>query len=93
MVGIITDGFENIDLLSSGFSVIAAAATGNEVIKESFMELKTDELILRALSVKSEGGVDSLYDAIRILLTPDDTRVLASQVSQEFLHMPISYLR
>ncbi|XP_050365853.1 uncharacterized protein LOC126784435 [Argentina anserina] len=80
VVGVISDGFENIDVLRSGFSVIAAAATGNEVIKESFMELKTDELILRALNVKSEGSLDSLYDAIRILLTPDDTRVLASQV-------------
>ncbi|KAM5549153.1 hypothetical protein ABKV19_000536 [Rosa sericea] len=80
VVGILTDGFENLEILSSGFAVIAAAATGNEVTKESFMELKTDELFLRALSIKSEGSVDSLYDAIRILLTPDDTRVLASQV-------------
>ena len=90
VVGVITDGFENIEVLRSGFSVIAAAATGNEVIKESFMELKTDELILRALSAKSDGSVDSLYDAIRILLTPDDTRVLASQVSQGFLQYATS---
>lgn len=80
LVGVLTDGVENIDILSSGFAVVAAAATCNEVIKESFMELKIDELILRALSVKSEGSVESLYDSIRVLLTPDDSRVLASQV-------------
>ncbi|KAB2634411.1 armadillo repeat-containing protein 6 [Pyrus ussuriensis x Pyrus communis] len=80
LVGILTDGFENIDIVSSGFSVVAAAATSNEVIKELFMELKIDELILRVLSVKREVSIESLYDAIRVLLTPDDNRVLASQV-------------
>lgn len=84
-MGVLTDGVENIDILSSGFAVVAAAATCNEVIKESFMELKIDELILRALSVKNEGSVESLYDSIRVLLTPDDNRVLASQVSLGFL--------
>lgn len=81
MVGIITDGFENIDILSSGFAVIDAAATGNEVLKELFVELKIEELILRVLSVKREASIQSVYDAIRVLLTPDDNRVLASQVS------------
>lgn len=81
LVGILTDGFENIDVVSSGFSVVAAAATSNEVIKELFMELKIDELILRVLSVKREVSIESLYEAIRVLLTPDDNRVLASQVS------------
>lgn len=81
MVGIITDGFENIDVLSSGFAVIAAAATGNEVLKELFVELKIEELILRVLSVKREASIQSVYDAIRVLLTPDDNRILASQVS------------
>ncbi|CAB4320709.1 unnamed protein product [Prunus armeniaca] len=80
VVGIITDGFENIDILSSGFAVIAAAATGNEVLKELFVELKIEELILRVLSVKREASIQSVYDAIRVLLTPDDNRVLASQV-------------
>ncbi|RXH88125.1 hypothetical protein DVH24_042196 [Malus domestica] len=80
LVGILTDGFENIDIVSSGFSVVAAAATSNEVIKELFMELKIDELILQVLSVKREVSIESLYDAIRVLLTPDDNRVLASQV-------------
>lgn len=79
-MGVLTDGVENIDILSSGFAVVAAAATCNEVIKHSFMELKIDELILRALSIKSsEGSVESLYDSVRVLLTPDDNRVLASQ--------------
>ncbi|BBH09524.1 ARM repeat superfamily protein [Prunus dulcis] len=80
VVGIITDGFENIDILSSGFAVIAAAATGNEVLKELFVELKIEELILRVLSVKREASIQSVYDAIWVLLTPDDNRVLASQV-------------
>ncbi|KAL6270314.1 hypothetical protein ACE6H2_027225 [Prunus campanulata] len=80
VVGIITDGFENVDILSSGFAVIDAAATGNEVLKELFVELKIEELILRVLSVKREASIQSVYDAIRVLLTPDDNRVLASQV-------------
>ncbi|KAG2654217.1 hypothetical protein PVAP13_1NG470800 [Panicum virgatum] len=60
---------ESSDLLDAGFSVVAAGSAGNEVVKESFMDLKVDELILH-----------SLYDAIRVLLTPDDNRVVASQV-------------
>ncbi|CAN6544255.1 unnamed protein product [Malus baccata var. baccata] len=39
----------------------------NEVIKELFMELKIDELILRVLSVKREVSIESLYDAIQVL--------------------------
>ncbi|KAL9691428.1 hypothetical protein QQ045_011850 [Rhodiola kirilowii] len=69
-----------VDILSTGFSVVAAAATGNEVIKESFMELKIDELIVQILQGKKTCSVHSIYDAIRVLLTPDDGRVVASQV-------------
>lgn len=84
MVGILNDGSQNLDVLNGGFAVVAAAATGNEVLKESFMELKIDELILQILNRQSKGGIQSLYDAIRVLLTPDDNRVVASQVSQKF---------
>lgn len=82
VLGILNHGGENLDILNGGFAVVAAAATGNEVLKESFMELKIDELILQTLNRQSKGSIQSLYDAICILLTPDDNRVVASQVSQ-----------
>ncbi|KAK6241025.1 hypothetical protein SCA6_006414 [Theobroma cacao] len=75
-----TDGIQDLDILNSGFAIVAAAATGNEVVKESFMELGVDKLILQVLSGQTKGSVQSLYDAIRVLLTSDDNRVVASQV-------------
>lgn len=80
LIGFLNSGSENLDILNSGFAVVAAAATGNEVLKELFMELKIDELILQTLQKENSGSIQSLYDAIRVLLTPDDTRVVASQV-------------
>ncbi|WCJ33766.1 ARM repeat superfamily protein [Euphorbia peplus] len=80
LTSILKDGSESVDILNCGFTVLAAAATGNEVLKESFMELKIDELILQVLNAQSKGRVQSVYDAIRVLLTPDDNRVVASQV-------------
>ncbi|KAK9287173.1 hypothetical protein L1049_015584 [Liquidambar formosana] len=79
VVGILTDGSQCANILNSGFSVVAAAATGNEILKESFMDLKIDELIIQIMRGQSK-GVHSLYDAIQVLLTPDDNRVVASQV-------------
>ncbi|KAG8637617.1 hypothetical protein MANES_15G143000v8 [Manihot esculenta] len=80
LASILKSGVESLDILDSGFNVVAAAATGNEILKESFMELKIDELILQVLNRQNTGTVQSLYDAIRVLLTPDDNRVVASQV-------------
>ncbi|KAJ8766622.1 hypothetical protein K2173_001142 [Erythroxylum novogranatense] len=80
LISILKDGSKTLDILNSGFAVVAAAATGNEILKESFMELKFDELILELLDRESKGSIQSVYDAIRILLTPDDNRVVASQV-------------
>ncbi|KAI5577119.1 hypothetical protein BDE02_09G093200 [Populus trichocarpa] len=80
VVDILKDGSESLDILNSGFAVVAAAATSNEVVKELFMELKIDELILEALNIQSKGNIRGLYDSIRVLLTPDDNRVVASQV-------------
>ena len=84
VVDILKDGSESLDILNSGFAVVAAAATSNEVVKELFMELKIDELILEALNRQSKGNIRGLYDSIRVLLTPDDNRVVASQVSTCF---------
>lgn len=92
MVGILNDYSQNLDILNNGFAVVAAASTGNEVLKESFMELKIAELIMRILSDPnglSKGNIYSLYDTIRILLTPDDNRVVASQVSKLLIKMHI----
>lgn len=80
IIGIINDNKQNIDVLNSSFRVVASAATGDEIVKDSFMELKVDELIVEIMSVHKNPGIQSLYDAIRVLLTPDDNRVLASQV-------------
>ncbi|KAK8622285.1 hypothetical protein V6N13_117208 [Hibiscus sabdariffa] len=80
VVGILRDGTRDLDILNSSFAVVAAASTGNEVVKQSFMELGIDELILQVLSGQTQGSVQSLYDAIRVLLTSDDNRVVASEV-------------
>ncbi|KAI0494820.1 hypothetical protein KFK09_024963 [Dendrobium nobile] len=79
VVDILKEGFQNATILDSGFSVIAAASTANEVLKESFMELKLDELLVKVLREQTRSCPQSLYDVIRILLTPDDNRVVASQ--------------
>jgi len=84
VMDLLKGGSENSDLLDAGFSVVAVGSTGNEVVKESFMDLKVDELILRVMKDKSKANVQSLYDAIRVLLTPDDNRVVASQVCPIF---------
>lgn len=81
VVAILTDGNQNLNVLNGGFSVVAASAAGNEIVKESFMGLKIDELIIQILNTHGKGSINSLYDAIRVLLTPDDNRVVASQVS------------
>ncbi|GKD03894.1 armadillo repeat-containing protein 6, partial [Tanacetum coccineum] len=70
-----------VNVLNSGFAVVAAAATGNEVIKESFVELHIDELMVNVTRKHGKGSIPSLYDAIRVLLAADDNRVVASQVS------------
>lgn len=81
-MGILRDASQNADILNSGFSVVAAAANGNEILKESFMELKIDELVVQIMKSQGKGRVNSLYEAIRVLLTADDNRVVASQVSK-----------
>ncbi|KAL9354501.1 hypothetical protein Peur_052471 [Populus x canadensis] len=80
VVGILKDGSESLEVLNTGFAVVAAAATGNEVVKELLIELKIEELILEVLNKQSKGIIQGLYDSIRVLLTPDDNRVVASQV-------------
>lgn len=80
IIGLLKQDTQNAELLNGCFSVIAASATGNEILKESFMNLKVDQLLINALNGHNKGGIPSLYDAIRILVTPDDYRVAASQV-------------
>ncbi|KAL0384176.1 UNVERIFIED_CONTAM: hypothetical protein Sradi_2811900 [Sesamum radiatum] len=80
VVGILTNESEDVKILDGCFSVVAAAATGNEVLKESFMDLKIDELIVKILKEHNGESVPSIYDAIRVILSSDDNRVVASQV-------------
>lgn len=82
VVDILSDSSSDSDALDAGFAVVAAAATGNEVVKQLFMELKIDQLILQVLNRDSKTTIRALYNAICVLLTPDDNRVVASQVSR-----------
>ncbi|KAM0871378.1 hypothetical protein ACQ4PT_039426 [Festuca glaucescens] len=93
VMDILKGALKNTDILDGGFSVVAAASAGNEVVKDAFMDLKVDELILQVMRDKSNSKVQSLYDAIRVLLTPDDNRVVASQVfgySRKFAEIGIA---
>ncbi|KAM0003516.1 putative armadillo repeat-containing protein [Helianthus debilis subsp. tardiflorus] len=80
LIEILNKETENMNILNSAFSVVAAASTGNEVIKESFVELHIDELVVTIMKKHTIGSIPSLYDAIRVLLAADDNRVVASQV-------------
>ncbi|KAI3446026.1 hypothetical protein Pfo_002691 [Paulownia fortunei] len=80
VVSILSNEIQDVKILDGCFSVVAAAATGNEVLKESFMDLKVDELILHILKEHNGGSIPSIYDAIRVILSSDDNRVVASQV-------------
>ncbi|KAF3774363.1 Armadillo repeat-containing protein 6 [Nymphaea thermarum] len=79
VMGILNEFDHNINILNSGFAVVAAAASGNEILKEAFMELNIDELLVQLIVAQNGSNIQSLFDALRVLLTPDDTRVLASQ--------------
>jgi len=61
VVDILKDGSESLDILNRGFAVVAAAATSNEVVKELFMELKIDELILEALNIDRVKATSEVY--------------------------------
>ncbi|KAK9056683.1 hypothetical protein SSX86_024045 [Deinandra increscens subsp. villosa] len=80
LIEILTNRTQNVNILNSGFSVVAAASTGNEVIKESFVELHIDELMVTIMKKYTKGSIPSLHDSIRVLLAADDNRVVASQV-------------
>ncbi|GFQ04739.1 armadillo repeat-containing protein 6 [Phtheirospermum japonicum] len=80
VVGILSNEREDEKILDGCFSVVAAAATGNEVLKESFIDLKIDELIVQILKEHKGESIPSIYDAIRVILSSDDYRVVASQV-------------
>ena len=59
-------------------AVVAAASTGNEVIKEAFMEMKIDDLQIKLLKRKENRNIQSIYDVIYVLVTADDNRVVDS---------------
>lgn len=80
IVDILQFSGQNLDVLNACCSVVSAAATGNEILKESFMNLKIEERIIHIMKTHNKGSIPSLYDAIRVLLTSDDNRVVASQV-------------
>lgn len=89
VVDILRNGSEDSEILNSCFAIVTASATGNEVVKESFMELKIDELVLEVLSRQRNDRIQNLYYAMRVLLTADDDRVVASQVSKGLIEMHV----
>ncbi|KAL6522603.1 hypothetical protein OROMI_031561 [Orobanche minor] len=80
IVGLLSCERRDEKILGGCFSVVAAAATGNEVLKESFMDLKIDDIIVQIMKEHNGGSIPSIYDAIRVILSSDDNRVVASQV-------------
>ncbi|KAH9317877.1 hypothetical protein KI387_019646 [Taxus chinensis] len=69
----------NNNIMERACAVVAAAATGNEVVKDAFMEMKIDDLLMKLLKRKETNNIKSVYDVIRVLVTADDDRVAASQ--------------
>ncbi|WOL19981.1 armadillo repeat-containing protein 6 [Canna indica] len=80
IVADILKGSSNPVILDSCFAVVVAASTSDEILKELFIDLKIDEIVMKILKEHSKDNLYNLYDAIRVLLTPDDNRVVASQV-------------
>ncbi|KAL6494743.1 hypothetical protein OROGR_031543 [Orobanche gracilis] len=80
IVGLLSREIRDEKILGGCFSVVTAAATGNEVLKESFMDLKIDDIIIQIMKEHNGGSIPSIYDAIRVILSSDDNRVVASQV-------------
>jgi hypothetical protein len=61
---------------------VAAAATRNEQIKEMFMDMGVDELLIHLLTkyAKDDEILHVACDAIRSLVTDDDQRPATSKV-------------
>ena len=49
--------------------------------------MKIDELIFQILKENNGGSIPSIYKAIHVILSSDDNRVLASQVSRLFVEV------
>lgn len=49
-----------MSILDSSFSVVDAAASGNEVLTESFMDLKIDELLVQILKEHNGESIPSI---------------------------------
>jgi len=65
-----------------GAAAVAAAATRNEQIKEMFMDMGVDELLIHLLTkyAKDDEILHVACDAIRSLVTDDDQRPATSKV-------------
>ncbi|XP_024514840.1 armadillo repeat-containing protein 6 [Selaginella moellendorffii] len=72
------DDSSEISMLSA--AVIASSASGSEMLKEEFMHLKADEKLIKLLRryVENAEVLSSACDALKALVSPDDTNVLAS---------------
>ncbi|OEL12690.1 hypothetical protein BAE44_0026294 [Dichanthelium oligosanthes] len=67
VMDILKGGSENSDLLDAGFSVVAAGSAGNEVVKESFMDLKVYGYSRRFAEI---GIAEVLVSALREQVAP-----------------------
>ena len=62
------------------FPVVEVAVTGNEVIKEAFMEMKIDYLLIQLVKRKENRNIQRIYNVICVLVTTDGNCVVASHV-------------
>ena len=85
----------NREISCTAATVLALAATKNEVLKETFMDLGADEALVRYLKNHAEemvsdgAALQAACDAIRSLIVADDDRPAASKVIL-FLHFSVS---
>ena len=61
-------------------AVVAATSTGNEVIKEAFMEMKIDDLLIKLLKRKENTNIQRISNVICVLVIADGNCVVDSQV-------------
>ena len=62
------------------FPVVATAPTGNEVIKEAFLEMKIDDLLIKLLKRKENTNIQRISNVICVLVIADGNCVVDSQV-------------
>ncbi|KAJ7522000.1 hypothetical protein O6H91_19G078200 [Diphasiastrum complanatum] len=71
----------SVHVAGSASAIIAIATTGNESLKQSFMDLKADEALVRLLQKppKDLASLQKICDAVRSLVVADDESAVTSK--------------